>query len=633
MTAHQQGLTDICTATNNATITMGNGNSESATIIGTLPGTVCDQYGKKLNKVAIENVSYLRNGTFNLFSLMQMTAKRWIMGGNKSSIWIKKGRNEVTFDLMIPTTKGMMFPMYFARDAEIAGATIDQAPTMTIEQAHVRLGHSSEEATRKTAKALNWIITKGTLKPCDACAAPKAKQKNVPKTSSMSPSNTTKDKSRIYLDIATINCPDKKQAYKKNWCIMVDERTGTKFTDFYDTKDGIIEPTCAQLTRWETTGHGVKYIRMDNAGENTALQERSDSSDWKLGIKFQYAARNTPQQNHLVELGFAHITKLGRALMNHANVPLKWRFKLFAKAFKTATLLDGLRVIKLDGVNDTRFKHWCGTNPKFIEHLCTWGEVGTVNLKSIGTPMIADRGVQCMMVGYSTDHTSDCYEMWDPTTGGVHNTRDIIWLKRMYFPKVTINPPAGGDNIQVSINVQHSSIEAGEGTPIVVSNTTEVETTNVETVHDFEPDENQDDKDLEEQEIPETEGQRTRSGRNVKLPDRLITKMNAAANDYEIRLTPAEENYYAAMKEIGEFGLIGAGIGGGFVNTSELHVLKFDEAMTKTDKPNWNKAVLEEHDRFTDNTAFQAVNKDEIPKDTKIITSTWAMKKKDSGTY
>jgi hypothetical protein len=59
----------------------------------------------------------------------------------------------------------------------------------------------------ETAKALNWILTKGTLKPCDACAAAKAKQKNVPKTSSMAPSNTKKDESRIYLDIGTINRP------------------------------------------------------------------------------------------------------------------------------------------------------------------------------------------------------------------------------------------------------------------------------------------------------------------------------------------------------------------------------------------------------------------------------------------
>jgi hypothetical protein len=125
MTAHQQGLVNICTATKDATITMGNGNSESATVIGTLTGTVCDQYGNELNKVAIENVSYLPNGTFDLFSLTQMIHKGWVMGNNKTSIWIEKGQNKVTFDLMIPTPKGMMFAIYFARETEIAGATDD----------------------------------------------------------------------------------------------------------------------------------------------------------------------------------------------------------------------------------------------------------------------------------------------------------------------------------------------------------------------------------------------------------------------------------------------------------------------------------------------------------------------------
>jgi hypothetical protein len=55
-------------------ITMGNGSTKATAKAGTLPGTVCDQYGNKLKKVAIEEVSYLPNGTFNLFSLMQITA-------------------------------------------------------------------------------------------------------------------------------------------------------------------------------------------------------------------------------------------------------------------------------------------------------------------------------------------------------------------------------------------------------------------------------------------------------------------------------------------------------------------------------------------------------------------------------
>lgn len=177
--------------------------------------------------------------------------------------------------------------------------------------------------------------------------------------------------------------------------------------------------------------------------------------------------------------------------MNHANVPMKWRFKLFSSAFKTATLLDGLHVIELDGKSDTRFKHWCGTNPRFIEHLRTWGKVGTVNLKDLGTPKVADRGIQCTMVGYTTDHISGCYEMWDPATGRIHTTRYIIWLKSMYFPRISVTPPVDGNDIQVAIiTFQYSCIKAEEGIPIVDFETTEVDTVHeVETVHKEETEE------------------------------------------------------------------------------------------------------------------------------------------------
>jgi hypothetical protein len=82
--------------------------------------------------------------------------------------------------------------------------------------------------------------------------------------------------------------------------------------------------------------------------------------------------------------------------------------------------------------------------------------------------------------------------------------------------------------------------------------------------------------------------------------------MNAAVNDYKIRLTPVEENRNAAMRELGEFKLIGARIEGGFINTSELHVMKYDEAMSKGDKVNWDKAVKQEHDCMTYHTAWEA---------------------------
>ena len=36
---------------------------------------------------------------------------------------------------------------------------------------------------------------------------------------------------------------------KKNWWIIVDKFSGMKFSDFYDTKNGTIEPTCERLEK------------------------------------------------------------------------------------------------------------------------------------------------------------------------------------------------------------------------------------------------------------------------------------------------------------------------------------------------------------------------------------------------
>ena len=115
----------------------------------------------------------------------------------------------------------------------------------------------------------------------------------------------------------------------------------------------------------------------------------------------------------------------GRAVMHKANVPLEVRYKVWREAFKTVTLLDGLMPIDIDGKMETSYVHWCGHNPSFFKHLKTWGEAGTVKLKIKATSRVADRGVQCMFVGYALDHDGDCYRMWDPHTSRVHESRDI----------------------------------------------------------------------------------------------------------------------------------------------------------------------------------------------------------------
>lgn len=626
-TSHLNGLFDLEEPEPGATVVGANGKHEKVEKIAKLHGTICSKTGDKLMGTLLKNVQYVPTQGFNLFSLTKAMNEGWrLASDNKKNIIIHKGKHKIVFDLKIPTRKGFVCGVYIARNVETAATNLQAKVKMSVMNAHDRLGHINEAETRKIAKALGWELSPGAMGVCEACTIAKAKQKNVPKESEHVPAG--KPNERIFLDIATIKKPkeDWPIAATNVWRVMVDERTQLKFSDFFTSKNAMIEPTCVKLDKWRNAGMPVSYIRLDNAGENLKLKQRAESSDWKLGIDFEFTARDTPQQNHLAELAFAVLANRGRAVMLRANVPLKWRYKLFPEAFKTVTLLDGLVPIMVDNKLATRFEHWRGTNPSFAKHLRTWGEAGTVKTRGKMTPKLADRGTQCMFVGYALDHAGDCYRMWDPKTGRIHVTRDIIWLKRMFFkPEVT---PMLDSGVVIEFDREHdTNVEAGEGT------TTDVVEPSTDTTENVE-------ENVDENTLPTSENNSTmavtRSGRTIQPPRRLIEEMGAVS--YEVELSDAEKAYYDAMKTYPEeypceLSLVGAGIGGGFTNTNELHVMKYNEAMASADKEKFEKAVEEEHDRMIHHRVFKPVPISEVPKGEKIITSTWAIKKKSNGTY
>ena len=116
----------------------------------------------------------------------------------------------------------------------------------------------------------------------------------------------TKSNERLFLDISKINEPkgDKNVVIKRmNWLIMVDKYSIMKISSFPDTKNGIVEPTCEIFENWRQNGCPVKFIRCDNRGENVKLKSIVKSKYWKLNLDFEYTVRDTPQQNHMTEVG------------------------------------------------------------------------------------------------------------------------------------------------------------------------------------------------------------------------------------------------------------------------------------------------------------------------------------------
>ena len=87
------------------------------------------------------------------------------------------------------------------------------------------------------------------------------------------------------------------------------------------------------------------------------------------------------------------------------------------------------------------------------------------------------------------------------------------------------------------------------------------------------------------------------------------------------------------MRELNEIACVGAGIGGGYASMHELHVMKCNEAMAGPKANKWKLAVEEEYDRMMSHGVFEPVPNDEVPDDAKILTLTWALKKKASRKY
>jgi hypothetical protein len=185
-----------------------------------------------------------------------------------------------------------------------------------------------------------------------------------------------------------------------------------------------------------------------------------------------------------------------------------------------------------------------------------------------------------MFVGYAIDHTGDTYQMWDPTTSRVHKTRDVIWMKQMFYspPTFTNGYAVVKDDPTIAIPQQ-----AGESREPEESDLVEQEPANNSLK------ERDDDDGKTELESDSSTGTTpvasTRLGRTITKPSRLIKESGMIMPDlepdlgkYEIRLTRAEEQYYEAMPMLqegefvpGEVNCVGAGIGRAFVNTKELH--------------------------------------------------------------
>ena len=78
---------------------------------------VCDKSGNQLQCTILKDVAIVPNSGYNLFSLTKMMSAGWKLIGDKKSLKLKKDKDEINFDITIPTPEGVVYGMYIRRDS------------------------------------------------------------------------------------------------------------------------------------------------------------------------------------------------------------------------------------------------------------------------------------------------------------------------------------------------------------------------------------------------------------------------------------------------------------------------------------------------------------------------------------
>ena len=89
---------------------------------------------------------------------------------------------------------------------------------------------------------------------------------------------------------------------------------------------------------------------------------------------------------------------------------------------------------------------------KIGNELRKFGEIGVVKfISNKFKKKLDNRGKPMIFVGYSLDHPTGTYRMFDEDKKSIVITRDVVWLKKDYFEWKGLNKKCEGEYVILSL--------------------------------------------------------------------------------------------------------------------------------------------------------------------------------------
>ena len=619
MTNDKARLHDVETISK--TIRVGNGESVKSTMKGKMKTTLVDTEGNKIPTV-IQDVIYVPKLMCNLLSVGQLTKKGGEVVYDNSGAKMKAGGRVFAFDNVEGST---VFGLDLTSGEESALTTLPEGGTVTFTKAHGFLGHPGMDVTRSTMNHWGFSV-KGKADYCEACVRAKAKQKNIKKTTHTLA--TTKCE-RLYIDISSVS--QASGGGKRHWAMVVDDFTRMKWCRFLKQKSDLKDFVVPLVQNMKEKGHKVKFVRLDNAGENQVLVGRLKT----LGVEPEWTAPDSPQQNGVVERAFATLASRGRAMMIAAGMTDEQRYKFWAEAFNTATTLSNINPFRRNGEEKglSPFQRFYGEDkkPKWIHHMHTFGEIGQKPTRETIRSKLADRSERVMFLGYAEDHPGDCYRVYKFEKDSVVLSRDTRWSGLLHRGGSSTSDvveeggnPDGSGNPE-GPNGSKSDSESGDGNRGDKSKSSDGESIANETVDDGfgngSGEEWSDAEGVHSDVVDEDHGWDIETG--TPSPRRSGLRKRTGVPLKELLEIRAKSRN---LEDV-EIALIGA------VDSGPAEPKTFREARQSEDYRKWNEAMKTEYENMKEKNVWIPWDEDKMKKGVSILGTKWVFKIKPDGRY
>ena len=427
MTNNKTGVYDLKPI--RGSVMIRNGESISCTHKGKLD-VICKHKDGSTAKHTWE-VKIVPQLNHDLFSFTKAMKEGWQMHGRwkEGGLMIElsqTSKTSIKFDRMIPSGSSWLMGLKTQRLVGQAHAVIEPGKSIPIWKFHHITGHTGEHLLRPTAEYMGIKLT-GKLEPCEMCAQAKITQANVPKKKEKQV--PSRPGYRMIIDISSFK--HESMGGKRHWLIVVDEFSDCSHSFFLRRKNDQIELFPNWIKELKAKyGIDIKYIRLDNSGENKGLKDECEKQN--LGIIFEFTAPGTPQQNSVVERKIPTLMGRSIAMMLTAGFSQQDKRKFWCEVISTATKLDNIMVRK--DRTKPPYSLFYNDEAKYMKFLRSFGEMAVIAITD-GKKMrskLDPRGRTGIFVGYADDHAGNVYRFINTQTKKIILSRDVQWLNSFW---------------------------------------------------------------------------------------------------------------------------------------------------------------------------------------------------------